>query len=442
MVPAAEERVFLNENHLQGYTASIACLGLVNKDDELIEIMSFGRSRFTKQYDTELLRLCTKKDCIVYGGASKLFNEYIKDHNTPIVSYCNESVFEGKVYNVLGFTKIGTTNSYYYKAPNGDIILRYAMQKSSIKRANGIKENIQKTLERYGAIYDPNKTEKENAEAAHFEFCTKVEATWVWGREWYIYEITNNINGKTYIGQHIKKDENFNIYLGSGTNIRRAVEKYGKENFTKRILVDNITSKEDVDRIELEEINKAKAIGKAEYNIITDKYLPSVHVTTDSHSDWITNLKTSHNTPECKERNSEVHKGQIPWNKGKSGLQVAWNKGLSCPHTTEWCKNQSTKMTGAKNSMYGKKHTEESKRKMSENHKGKTAWNKGKKMGPAWNKGIKMNKPAWNKGKSTSLKWYNNGTESKMFKENEQPEGWVRGRLPSVIKLNQSISIF
>ena len=25
---------------------------------------------------------------------------------------------------------------------------------------------------------------------------------------------------------------------------------------------------------------------------------------------------------------SEIHKGQIPWNKGKKGLQVAWNKGF------------------------------------------------------------------------------------------------------------------
>ena len=39
--------------------------------------------------------------------------------------------------------------------------------------------------------------------------------------------------------------------------------------------------------------------------------------------------------------------------------------------------------------------SEETKRKMSESHKGKPAWNKGK---PAWNKGLKSDKPAWNKG--------------------------------------------
>ena len=32
---------------------------------------------------------------------------------------------------------------------------------------------------------------------------------------------------------------------------------------------------------------------------------------------------------EHKEKLSNAHKGKIPWNKGKRGVQVAWNKGLS-----------------------------------------------------------------------------------------------------------------
>lgn len=53
----------------------------------------------------------------------------------------------------------------------------------------------------------------------------------------YVYEITNLINGKKYIGKRscdcsVEEDR----YMGSGKYIKRALKKYGKENFTKTIL--------------------------------------------------------------------------------------------------------------------------------------------------------------------------------------------------------------
>lgn len=51
----------------------------------------------------------------------------------------------------------------------------------------------------------------------------------------YIYETTNLINNKKYIGKHICNnfDEN---YYGSGVTLKRALNKYGKENFKIKIL--------------------------------------------------------------------------------------------------------------------------------------------------------------------------------------------------------------
>lgn len=53
----------------------------------------------------------------------------------------------------------------------------------------------------------------------------------------FIYITTNHINGKKYIGQ--KKYDKYNhwkTYLGSGILLSRAINKYGRENFSKEII--------------------------------------------------------------------------------------------------------------------------------------------------------------------------------------------------------------
>lgn len=63
-----------------------------------------------------------------------------------------------------------------------------------------------------------------------------------------IYKITNLISGKIYVGQH--KTQNIDDgYLGSGKLIRRALDKYGKENFSKEIL-EIVDSRDDANRLE------------------------------------------------------------------------------------------------------------------------------------------------------------------------------------------------
>ena len=65
----------------------------------------------------------------------------------------------------------------------------------------------------------------------------------------FIYITTNHVNGKKYIGQKSYSQSNWKSYLGSGIYLNRAINKYGKENFSKEI-IENCETKEMLDERE------------------------------------------------------------------------------------------------------------------------------------------------------------------------------------------------
>lgn len=76
---------------------------------------------------------------------------------------------------------------------------------------------------------------------------------------YYVYKITNKLNGKFYIGKHIQSEkESFDLYYGSGKLIKSAISKYGKENFKKEIL--EICNKDNLSEREKYWIDALKAL--------------------------------------------------------------------------------------------------------------------------------------------------------------------------------------
>jgi group I intron endonuclease len=51
-----------------------------------------------------------------------------------------------------------------------------------------------------------------------------------------IYQTTNLINKKIYIGYHYQASDTTDNYLGSGSTLLKAITKYGKENFIRETL--------------------------------------------------------------------------------------------------------------------------------------------------------------------------------------------------------------
>ena len=108
---------FLNTYHLQNTcNGQLVRLGLY-QNDELIQVMTFGKPRYNKKYDWELLRLCTKADYKVIGGSEKLFKYFITNYNPQnIISYCDRNKFTGRVYIKLGFNLLsrGKPSKHWY----------------------------------------------------------------------------------------------------------------------------------------------------------------------------------------------------------------------------------------------------------------------------------------------------------------------------------------
>lgn len=143
-IPYGVSKIFLDQNHIQGNCMSTYRYGLYY-NDELVSIMTFGKSRFNDEY--ELLRFCNKLNTNVVGGASRLFCHFMKEHREikEIISFADRRWSVGNLYRKLGFEFVEkTVPSYFYVVDNA--------------RHNRIEFQKHKLIE---SGFDKNKTEHE-----------------------------------------------------------------------------------------------------------------------------------------------------------------------------------------------------------------------------------------------------------------------------------------
>ena len=81
---------------------------------------------------------------------------------------------------------------------------------------------------------------------------------------YYLYEIKNLINDKIYVGVHKSKTLD-DSYMGSGKGIRTAIKKYGKHNFSKRI-IEVFPTKEEMYSREAQIVTEEFVLRRDTYN--------------------------------------------------------------------------------------------------------------------------------------------------------------------------------
>lgn len=146
-VSSTESKKFLDLNHIQGSINGSIRLGLYY-NDRLVSMMVFGRKRKALgSGDTtgvyELYRYCNELGVHVMGGASKLFNRFIKDHPDHIVeSFSSNDISMGDLYRTLGFDLVSEQPiSYWYIDRSMQRHHRYSFRKDILVK-NGADPNL------------------------------------------------------------------------------------------------------------------------------------------------------------------------------------------------------------------------------------------------------------------------------------------------------------
>ena len=102
---------FINMNHIQQDARGAKAAYVLEYDGKIVSTMTFSEPRYNKNYQWELLRLCTASEYAIIGGPSRMFKQFVKDHDPDsVISYCDRAKFSGDVYTNIGMKLHHTTS--------------------------------------------------------------------------------------------------------------------------------------------------------------------------------------------------------------------------------------------------------------------------------------------------------------------------------------------
>lgn len=173
-----------------------------------------------------------------------------------------------------------------------------------------------------------------------------------------VYKITNTKTNKIYVGVHRTSDIN-DGYMGSGNLVKKAIRKHGIDNFTKEILYD-FDNPEDMFMMEAEIVD-------GEFVCRGDTYNMKI----GGCGGW--NLDPKMISDNTRRRMHNLRKDPIAFSNHVDNLIKISPRGVS------------SFMSKYPNGTWkGRKHTEETKIRMSESNRGKQAGSNNSQYGTCW----------------------------------------------------------
>lgn len=190
----------------------------------------------------------------------------------------------------------------------------------------------------------------------------------------YIYKITNSKTNKSYVGKHTWKGEGVDSkYWGSGLLIRKEIQKYGLDSFSREIL-EYVNDSDSIFDREAFWIKKLNTLVPNGYNLTVESLggFYSIDENTNElvyrgRSNWedlseeekrvkLQKMHSAARTPEARQRISEGNRRKYAsWNSEK---WQSFKKNCSDGWSQETRLAQKEKVKGEKNGMYGKSYYE------------------------------------------------------------------------------------